>query len=128
MSDLRTFVHLVSVSVWVGGQIVLAVLVSALRADHRGSLPVVARAFGRVAWPAFGLAIITGVWWLSDVEVSEAGAAYQRNLAIKLALVGVSGAGAAVHTLSASKAAKGIGAAAGLAAALAAMWAGTALG
>ena len=128
MRDLRAFVHVGSVAVWVGGQIVLMALVAALRPLHRDALPVVARAFGRVAWPAFGLAVASGLWWLLDVEVSEAGTDYQIALGLKLLLVAASGTGAAIHSVSASRAAKGAGAAVGLLAAIAALWAGVSLG
>ena len=56
-------IHLVSVAVWTGGVIVLAFLVLAMReaGAERDLLRVVARAFGRVTWPALGIAVLTGV-------------------------------------------------------------------
>lgn len=126
--DAILFVHLVSVSVWVGGQIVLGPIVSRLRVDLRDALPVVARSFGLVAWPALGAAVISGGWLLWDVDVADAGPSYQRTLAVKLALVALSGAAAAIHSLGTSRVAKAAGASVALVASLGALWAAVALG
>lgn len=61
MEELRLFVHLLAATVWVGGQLVLAALVPALRAAGPGVPAAAARAFSRVAWPAFGVLLVTGV-------------------------------------------------------------------
>lgn len=127
MEDFRLLVHLVSVAVWVGGQITLAGVVHALRPAHSDALPVVARAFARVAWPAYAVAVVSGAWMLWDVDVARSGTDYQRTLALKLVLVAASGAGAAWHAVTPSRFARAVGAALGLVCAVGAMVAAVAL-
>ena len=56
LDSLRIFLHVIAASVWVGGQIVLGGLVPQVRRTNPEALRTIARAFGRVAWPAFGVA------------------------------------------------------------------------
>ena len=62
LETIRLFLHVLAATVWVGGQITLAALVPALRAAGRDVPKTAARAFNRVAWPAFGVLLLTGVW------------------------------------------------------------------
>ncbi|MEM7159849.1 MAG: hypothetical protein AAF799_43820 [Myxococcota bacterium] len=57
------WVHLVAVSTWTGGLIVLAALIVALRraGAERELLRAAARQFGRVSWTAMAIALVTGV-------------------------------------------------------------------
>jgi hypothetical protein len=48
--------------VWVGGQITLAALVPVLRRLGAEIPRAAARRFNQVAWPAFAVLILTGVW------------------------------------------------------------------
>jgi putative copper export protein len=59
---IRVFLHVLAATIWVGGQLTLAALVPPLRALGRELTTVAARAFNRVAWPAFGVLVVTGVW------------------------------------------------------------------
>lgn len=119
IDTIRIFVHILSASIWVGGQFVLANVVSGLRRDHRDALPVVARAFARIAWPAFALTVVTGVWSLLSLEALDSSA--QIALALKIVAVAVSGSAAAAHSLSSSRLVKGLGGALGSIAAVIAM-------
>lgn len=119
IDTIRIFVHILSASIWVGGQFVLANVVSGLRRDHRDALPVVARAFARVAWPAFALTVVTGVWSLLSLEALDSSA--QIALALKIVAVAVSGSAAAAHSLSSSRLVKALGGALGSIAAVIAM-------
>jgi putative copper export protein len=72
-----------------------------LRGDP-GLAARVGRRYQLIAWPAFALLIVTGILNVGDAGlqwstllVTDAG----RTLAVKLALVAVSGAAAAVHAL-----------------------------
>lgn len=119
IDTIRIFVHILAASIWVGGQFVLANVVSGLRRDHRDALPVVARAFARIAWPAFALTVVTGVWSLLSLEALDSSA--QIALALKIVAVAVSGSAAAAHSLSSSRLVKGLGGALGSIAAVIAM-------
>ena len=121
---IRLFLHVLAASVWVGGQIVLVGLVPAIRASHPDATKLVATAYGRVAWPAFALAVITGLWNLSEIPVTDTGTDYQITLFLKITLAIVSGAGAAVHQVGRSRVALAAGGAVGFLAALAAMYLG----
>jgi putative copper export protein len=92
---VRLFLHVLAATVWVGGQLTLAALVPALRGSAEGVTPVAARAFSRVAWPAFGILVVTGVW--NVVAVDDDSAAFQHTLMLKYALVLLSGVTAFLH-------------------------------
>ena len=87
-------------------------------------LGAAARAFARVAWPAFGLAVVTGLWNLTKVDVADTSTTYQITLFVKILLVFASGAAAAVHAVGRSKVALAVGGAIGLLAAVGAMFCG----
>jgi len=129
-ASIRLFLHVLGATVWVGGQLALAFVVPVVR-RHAGRETViaVARRFQMVAWPAYGLLIVTGVWNLYAVHVGDQSSQYLGSLFFKLVLVGVSGACALGHTMIArTKPALG-GALAGLAllAALGALFVGVQL-
>jgi hypothetical protein len=87
-------------TVWVGGQIALAGVVPVVRRTGGPDVTrAVARRFQLVAWPAFALLLATGIWNLFEVELSSQSSTYITTLAIKLVLVGVSGACALGHIL-----------------------------
>jgi putative copper export protein len=120
----RLFLHVLSASVWVGGQIALAGVVPAIRRAAPEATKPVARAFARVAWPAFAVVVVTGLWNLAEVDVADTSTGYQITLLIKIALAIASGAAAAAHTVGRSRAALAVGGAVGLLAALGAMFCG----
>lgn len=121
---VRLFLHVVAASIWVGGQVVLAGLVPGLRRVHPDATKVAARAFARVAWPAFAVVVLTGLWNLGDIDVANTTTTYQITLFLKIALAMASGAAAAVHQIGTSKLALALGGAIGLLAALGAMFCG----
>lgn len=116
MEELRLFVHLLAATVWVGGQLVLAALVPTLRAAGPEVPGAAARAFSRVAWPAFGVLLLTGVWNLAAAG-DEGDGGYRGVLLAKLAVVAVSGATAYLHAQADTPRARGAyGAATGVSA------------
>jgi len=130
LASVRLFLHVVAATVWVGGQITLVALVPALRRAGGPDLTrTAARRFQMVAWPAYAVLLVTGVWNLSAVHVGDQSSDYLTTLFVKLVLVGVSGAGALAHTLFARTrpALGGIAAAIGLLAALGATFLGIVL-
>jgi len=62
LETVRLFLHVLAATVWVGGQITLAALVPALRSSGREVTSAAANAFAKVAWPAFGVLVLTGIW------------------------------------------------------------------
>jgi putative copper export protein len=99
---VRLFLHVLAATVWVGGQITLAALVPALR--HFGAeIPkTAARRFNQVAWPAFAVLIVTGIWNVIAVRAQIHGS-YQTTLIVKLVVVAVSGVTAALHARARSR-------------------------
>jgi putative copper export protein len=95
LGTVRLFLHVTAATVWVGGQLVLAALVPALRSAAPGATGAAARAFGRVAWPAFAVLVATGVW--NVLAEGDRGAAYRATLVVKLAVVAASGLTAWLH-------------------------------
>jgi putative copper export protein len=113
VDTLRLFLHVLAASVWVGGQIVLAVAVPALRRVSADAAGAAAAAFNRVAWPAFAVLLATGIW--NVVAEGDQGDAYQHTLAIKLSTVALSGLAAVAHIRATSPPAKAaLGALSGL--------------
>jgi putative copper export protein len=98
--SIRLFLHVCGATVWVGGQFTLACVVPVVR-QHGGrdTARAAARRFQLVAWPAFGLLIVTGVWNLVAVSVADASNEYLVSLFVKLILVGISGAFALGHVM-----------------------------
>ena len=83
--------------------------------------------FARVAWPCFGLAVVTGIWSLFAVKIGDHDTGYLTALLVKLLLVGLSGVAAAVHATTRSVALRGATGALGGLAALGALFAGAVL-
>lgn len=99
----RLFLHVLAATIWVGGQLTLAALVPTLRALG-GEIPrAAARRFALVAWPAFAVLIVTGVWNIS-AESDDIHGSYRTTLIVKLIIVAASGVTAALHSRSKSPA------------------------
>ena len=119
MDELRLFVHLLAATIWVGGQLVLAALVPALRAAGPDVPGAAARAFSRVAWPAFAVLLLTGIWNIAATG-DDSNDGQPVMLLAKLAVVAISGATAYLHSHADAPRARGLyGAATGLSAVLA---------
>ena len=101
VETLRLFLHVLAATVWVGGQLTLAALVPALRAAGAEVPKAAARAFNRVAWPAFAVLVLTGIW--NVVAESDDSAAYQHTLMVKYTLVLLSGVTALLHARATSR-------------------------
>lgn len=99
---IRLFLHVLAATVWVGGQLTLAALVPALRGLGTDVPRAAARRFNQVAWPAFAVLLITGVWNVIAVQ-SQISGSYAVTLWVKLIVVAISGVTAALHALAKSK-------------------------
>jgi putative copper export protein len=93
---VRLSLHVLAATIWVGGQITLAALVPVLRRTPE-TAQAAARQFNRIAWPAFGVLILTGIWNIA-AQPSDTTSSYQAVLGIKMAVVALSGVAAYVHT------------------------------
>lgn len=120
LDTFRISLHVLAVTVWVGGQILVAALVPVLREIGHDAPRKVAARFGQVAWPFFGLAVVTGIWNLLEVP-SGSTTEYQTTLGVKILLVVASGFAAFVHTRTPSPAVRGATGGIGLVAALGAL-------
>jgi putative copper export protein len=117
---IRLFIHVLAATVWVGGQLTLAGLVPGLRALGPDAPRTVARRFNRIAWPAFGVLFLSGLWNLAETHVGDRSSEWIATLFAKLAIVALSGVSAALHTRAATKRSLAIwGALSGLSALLA---------
>jgi putative copper export protein len=101
LETVRLFLHVLAATIWVGGQLVVAALVPALRGAGADVPRIAARAFNRVAWPAFAVLIATGIW--NIVAEGDRGSAYRTTLMIKLTVVAASGVTAFLHARATSR-------------------------
>jgi len=93
---IRLFLHVLAATIWVGGQITLAALVPVLRRLGAEIPRAAARRFNQVAWPAFAVLVITGIWNIAAVHAQIKGS-YEITLVVKLIVVAISGLTAALH-------------------------------
>jgi putative copper export protein len=105
LDTLRLTLHILAASVWVGGQIVLAGLVGPSRTFGPDAPRTLARAFARLAWPAFAVLVITGFWNVATFHWAAQSDAWKTVLIIKIVVVAAAGVGALLHGRATSKAA-----------------------
>lgn len=99
---VRLFLHVLAATVWVGGQLTLAALVPALRSFDRAVTRAAARRFNQVAWVAFAVLVVTGVW--NILALPPMTGAYRTTLIVKLVVVAASGVTALLHMRARSRA------------------------
>jgi putative copper export protein len=100
LANFVLFVHIVAATIWIGGQITIALVVATLRGNPE-LIRLVARRFERVAWTAYAVLVITGIINVSNIGVAwtQLGqTAHGRLLIDKLGLVLISGLAAAIHS------------------------------
>jgi putative copper export protein len=95
---VRLFLHVLAATVWVGGQLTLAALVPALRRMGPDVPRAAARRFNLVAWPAYGVLVLTGIW--NVLAVNHMSASYRTTLIAKVGVVAASGITAVLHARS----------------------------
>lgn len=98
LDTVRLFLHVLAATIWVGGQLVLAALVPALRKFGAEVPRAAAVRFNQVAWAAFAVLIVTGVWNIIAVRGDvRHDPDYRTTLIVKLVAVAISGIAAALH-------------------------------
>jgi putative copper export protein len=105
---IRLFLHILAATIWVGGQLTLGALVPVLRRAGADVPRMAARAFGRIAWGAFVVLIVTGIWNIAATNDTNA-SGYQATLGIKLGFVALSGLAAWWHSRGKSRLALALG-------------------
>jgi putative copper export protein len=126
LDTFRLSLHVLAAAVWIGGQIVLAGLLPTIRGLSPEAPNKVARAFGRLSWPAFALLVVTGFWNISAVG-SPHGTGWDAVLGVKMLVVVGAGVAVYAHTKVTTARARGITAGLGLLLSLVAMVLGVAL-
>jgi putative copper export protein len=94
---IRLTLHVLAATVWVGGQIVMTGLVGPARGLGPDAPKTLARAFARMAWPAYLVLLVTGVWNISAVGYSNMDTAWKAVLMAKIAVVVLAGVGVLLH-------------------------------
>ena len=122
--SIRLFLHVLAASVWVGGQIVLGGLVPKLRQVAPESLKVAANAFARIAWPAFAVVVVTGMWNILDIKVGDMSTEYQITMFVHVLLAMAAAMFVVIHSIGQTKLALALGGALGLLTSLGAMFIG----
>jgi putative copper export protein len=97
LDTLRSTLHVLSASIWVGGQIVLMGLVGPSRGFGPDAPKALARAFARLAWPAYAVLIVTGFWNVSTFHWAAQSTAWKTVLVVKIVVVAGAGLGALFH-------------------------------
>lgn len=124
IDSIRLFLHVLAASVWVGGQIVLGGLVPKLRLVAPESLKVAANAFARIAWPAFAVVVVTGMWSILDIKVGDMSTEYQITMFVHVLLAMAAAMFVVIHSIGQTKLALALGGALGLLTSLGAMFVG----
>ena len=127
LNSIRTYLHILAVCVWLGGQVVLAGVVPKLRKTNPEVLSNIAKGYATIAWPAMIMIVITGAWGLTEIDTSNQSSAYMVTFGIKMLLVATAIIATLIHSNGTSKLAKGLGGAIGLLATLFAAYCGVLL-
>ena len=104
LDTVRLTLHVLAAAVWVGGQIVMTGLVGPARGLGGDATKTLARAFARMAWPAFLVLILTGIWNITAVHASSATSAWKAVLMAKSVIVLIAGVAVGLHQRATSKA------------------------
>jgi len=101
-NTIRLFIHVLAATVWVGGQLTLAGLVPGLRSISPDAPRTVARRFNQLAWPAYGVLVVTGIWNIAAIHAPWDGK-YGATLMAKITVVAAAGISAFLHTKATTK-------------------------
>lgn len=104
LETIRLTLHVLAATVWVGGQIVMTGLLGPARTLGGDAPKTLARAFARLAWPAYAILVVTGFWNVSAVHYADQDAAWHVVLIAKIIVVALAGLGVLLHQRATSKA------------------------
>jgi len=94
---IRLSLHVLAATVWVGGQIVMLGLLGPAREIGGDAPKALARAFARMAWPAYAVLVVTGFWNIAAVGYASQSSAWKAVLVAKVVVVALAGVGAYLH-------------------------------
>jgi putative copper export protein len=97
LDGIRLSLHVLAATVWVGGQLTIAGLVPTARSLGEGAPRALARAFGRIQWPAYAVLVVTGLWNVSAVHAGQPHS-WVTVLVVKIVVVALAGLSAFLHT------------------------------
>ena len=103
IGGIRLIFHVTAAAVWVGGQFTVAGLLPTIRGLGEDAPKKVARAFGRLLWPAYALLVVTGFWNIAALTVKDASSAWKAVLIVKIVVVAIAGVAVFLHQRSTSK-------------------------
>ncbi len=103
LDGFRLILHLLAATVWVGGQFTVAGLLPTIRTFGEEAPKTVARAFGRLLWPAYGVLLLTGFWNIGALQVKNASSTWNAVLGIKIGVVVLAGVAVFLHQRSTSR-------------------------
>jgi putative copper export protein len=104
LDTVRLTLHVLAATVWVGGQIVMLGLIGPARQIGGDAPKVLARAFVRMAWPAFAVLVATGIWNVAAVHYASQDTAWKAVLMAKIAVVIVAGVATLLHQQAGTRA------------------------
>jgi len=99
---VRLSLHVLAATIWVGGQFTLAGLLPVLRTGDPELPKRAAQAFNKIAWPAFGVLVLTGFWNIAATD-DDTSNAHATVLTLKLLAVAASGLTAWAHIRATSR-------------------------
>ena len=126
VETFRLFLHVLAAAIWVGGQFTLAALLPVLRKAGADVPRSAARVFGILAWSAFAVLLVTGVWNIADYD-HRSSDGFAATISVKLVFVVLSGLAAFVHSRAKSRTWLALGGAGAAVFSLAAMFFGVVL-
>jgi putative copper export protein len=99
LDGIRLSIHVLAATVWLGGQLTIAGLVPTARSLGEGAPKALARAFGRLQWPAYAVLVVTGLWNVSAVHAGQP-RSWVVVLVVKIVVVALAGLAAFLHSRS----------------------------
>lgn len=121
LDGFRLILHVLAATVWVGGQFTVVGLLPTIRTLGDDAPKKVARALGRLLWPAYAVLVVTGFWNISAVHAAHASSAWSAVLVAKIVVVVLAGVAVFLHQRASSKTALAVWGAIGALASVAAL-------
>jgi putative copper export protein len=103
LGGFRLILHVLAATIWVGGQFTLAGLLPTIRTFGEDAPKRVAKAFGRLLWPAYAVLVVTGFWNIGALAVDDASTTWKTILVVKIVVVAVAGVAVFLHQRATSR-------------------------